>query len=192
MENADEEIDAAFVTHLSLPSDIPKKDFNSNDPIKADYFFHECLEWQDRNHIHRAHFLVDRNKKKIIAYITLHLMRDRIKIDEETIYCPMLWVSNFAIDIAYKENDLEPILLAFIHKIGKSIQQNVGCRLIMIEVQKDLNKNYKDPKFIEILKENGFNPPFELPFEMKKARLFLKKVWLERWVFDLKEGGGWS
>ena len=126
------------------------------------------LEWQDRNLIHRSHFLIDTINKKIIGYISLHLTRIKIKVAHEEIFCPILWVSNFGIDIKYKDTEAQVILLDYIHELAELISINVGCRFIMLEIQKNLQKEYIDPMLKVFFEDNGFR---RFPFEIKRERI---------------------
>jgi len=142
-----------FFKSDSLPSNV-SRDFDSNDFRRADNFYHDCLEVQQRDLMHRAHFLVDLIENKIMAYMTLHVSKIILVIrDKPLVHCPVLVIPYLAIQNAYKDfPDVRVYLINYIFIIAESIIKEAGCRFIVIEVVKHPDKSPMDPKLIEILK----------------------------------------
>lgn len=166
--------------------------FNSND-YKANYYFQECVDWQEQNYIHRSRFLIDIHENEITGFFSLSLARIKVKLilDEPRIYIPYLWVTNLAVDSKYRAEKswIENLFLGMIYGLSQQLQKIAGCRFIIMELAKPLEGlKFSDHSLYQKVSDFGFlSFPEEITKKKNILRKFQNKIQLEKLYYDLKD-----
>lgn len=177
-------------SYNSLPEQITDN-FESINNKKADFFLRTSIYWQEPNLIHRSRFLINENDNLILGFFSLTFARIKIHIpnNNNPIYAPFLWISNFAVNRQYEDfkKNVEEDLIKLILIYAESIHKLSGCRFIIFEIIKE--EEFFDELLYDYLISIDFTK-IEYKISSKsdfKSKRHWNNVNLEALILDLRK-----